>query len=175
MVQFDANMMEKFKEEDQFGDLTFEEHVEILKQELDIDPAVLKSTEAKLFISKFGNPKTYNGGFDPETNTVAVKDPNRIGTLAHEMRHAWQYKNKDKNIFNFLNSKTNLIAYPFSKKEWDANKYARRYCKNIGLTKMANEYSRSLILNGMLALLLILLLLVIMAGITVLIYFGLLQ
>ncbi|MDF2606225.1 MAG: hypothetical protein K0S34_415 [Bacillales bacterium] len=97
--------------------IDFEAHVENLKLDLDVNPTVLEGIEAEIFIKSFKYKMADNGGYDPKTNTVAVKDPENIGTLAHEMRHAWQFKNKDQYCFNFLKNTTNVIHYMVSRKE----------------------------------------------------------
>ena len=125
-------------------DLTFESHVKNIKKELDINPEVLKGTDAKKLIKQF-NRIPGNGGFVWIENTVAVINPNRIGTLAHEMRHAWQFKNKDKLNFNFKKTIKNPLAYVVCPKELDANKYARDYCKRMGLHGMAYGYLVSIL------------------------------
>ncbi|KOS68383.1 hypothetical protein AEA09_07315 [Lysinibacillus contaminans] len=62
-----------------------------------------------------------------------MKDEEKIRTLAHELRHAWQYKNKE---YKFKIPNTNFqkfmgnVIYWVSEKELDAHKYAKYYCRD---------------------------------------------
>ena len=50
---------------------------------------LLQQAEARGVKIQVGNlPPNVNGQFDPNTNTITVKDPNNIKTLAHELVHA---------------------------------------------------------------------------------------
>ncbi|GAV11347.1 hypothetical protein [Paenibacillus sp. NAIST15-1] len=125
--------------------IIFDTHTENLKRELNVDPLVFFGDEAKEKTKKYGS--IFHGAhvWEEESEFVAVKDINQIGTLAHEMRHSWQYKNKDKENYIFRSSKDKpwiirkliralyLIYYPFNRKELDANKYAVEYCTKTGL------------------------------------------
>lgn len=121
-----------------------EEHIKKLKNKLNINPIVLLGSDAEEFIRANGSWLTQHGGFDSLTNTVAIIDRNRVGTLAHEMRHAWQFKNKDIYKFDFNKKTSNILLYLASRKEWDANKYARNYCKTNGDSKGVINYNISL-------------------------------
>lgn len=113
-------------------------HFEILKVILKVDPELKLGHEAEEYIRKNSESscldKITQGAFIHKDNIVAVVNPKNIKTLAHEMRHAWQYKNKETKGFNFDGSeKTNIFNYFFSKKEADARKFAKYYCKLMGL------------------------------------------
>lgn len=82
-------------------------------------------------------------------NTVLLTEKN-IGTLAHELRHAWQYKNREQEGFNFKKPSGKIgriiekINYCGSRKEIDANMYARCYCKMAGMEKEARDYCKAI-------------------------------
>lgn len=128
--------------------LSFDMHVEQLKKQLDISPTVLKGSAAEEFISKYEYKVSIRGGYDAESNTVAVKDPTAIGTLAHEMRHAWQYKNRTECSFDFSKPTTDLLTYMISKKEWDANMFAYQYCKQNSLASHGQKAMVLLLLSA---------------------------
>lgn len=75
----------------------------------------------------------------------------KILTLAHEMRHAWQYKNRFKYGYKFGRSAIMYwLTYFFSKKEQDANAFAIGYGKRMGLVEDVLLYARSQKLNQIL-------------------------
>ena len=119
-------------------------HFEILKTVLKVEPELKLGDEAKEYIRKNSNEqcldKITKGAFIYEHNIVAVVDPKNIKTLAHEMRHAWQYKNRETIGFDFDGSKkTKISDYIFSKKEADARKFAKYYCKLMGLIPLIDS------------------------------------
>lgn len=125
-------------------ELIFKQEFERLKQELNVEPRLVLGEEAKKLISKYGKGLPFNGGYihADGLNVVAVIEPVRLGTLAHEMRHAWQYKNKEIEGFNFTASPVGVvekikhqIVYFTGRKEYDANKFALSYCKRMGLAE----------------------------------------
>ena len=134
--------------------MRFEEHVKKLRVELEVEPLLLVDVDARNYLNQ-KRYKGYNGLFKSETNTVFVKQSNKILTLAHEMRHAWQYKNRIKENFDFSDNKTVIskliekLTYPFSRKEWDANLYAFRYGFRQGLRKDAILYFLSMPIFGL--------------------------
>lgn len=129
-------------------ELSFDEHFEILKQLLQVNPCLKKEDEAEKIISQYKDIHFFNGGYIhiDNLNTIAVKDLSRIGTLAHEMRHAWQFKNKIEEGFCFnvpvnkLEKIKSLIVYLIGKKELDANKFTFHYCMLMGLKKQSKNH-----------------------------------
>ncbi|QPC47100.1 hypothetical protein [Mangrovibacillus cuniculi] len=61
-------------------------------------------------------------------NTIILKQNFRVKTLAHELRHAWQFENNEDGEFRFIEGviEKNPILYYFSSKERDARKFARK-------------------------------------------------
>lgn len=124
----------------------FKGHFEKIKSklELKLDFKVIIGEEARNIIVKYGGSPNQNGAFihkNINQKIVTVINTKRIGTLAHEMRHAWQYENKEKYGFDFFNdSPTDKCLYYTSKKELDANQYAFKYCMNNRLIITALEY-----------------------------------
>lgn len=104
------------------------------KLELRTELRLLYGCIAESYIAEHKNDdQPQNGGYTFWNNTVAICNPSRIGTLAHEMRHAYQFENNDsfeyvfsretKSILNFMD----LIEYLASRKERDANLFALKY------------------------------------------------
>ena len=124
-------------------ELSFEDHIKKLKQLLDIDPCVKQGEEAIELINLYTNAKFMHGGYEHSTDTIAVPKAMRIGTLAHEMRHAWQYKNRIDKGFSFgvkMGKLKAAIIYLTGKKEFDANYFAFHYCWQVGIKKQAIEH-----------------------------------
>ncbi|MFB0845065.1 hypothetical protein [Paenibacillus oleatilyticus] len=86
--------------------MIFEARSENIKRGLGINPIVLFGKEAIEKTKKYGD--LFNGAsvWENNENLVAVADLEKIGTLVHEIRHNWQYQNKDMKGF----TKTNLEA-----------------------------------------------------------------
>ena len=151
--------------------LTFEDHKKILNKILNLDEKV------KIIVvnDKVENLNEYEQFYKEKYNisltelliksdksngmflwhideVVFLRNEEMIGTLAHEMRHAWQYKNRKKKKFkiklNIITKKDNIfkkmlksIHYTFfSRVELDANKFAFHYCKLNGFKKDAVKY-----------------------------------
>jgi len=119
---------------------------ETIKNELGIDPVVLTGRRAKTFMREH-DPWGHlflNGLFVGEDkkrgyiNTVAVKDPSKKGTLAHELFHAWQFASK---------KEYKKSVYLFSIKELDADLYALTFCKRMGLKKEEKEYKKKCLIK----------------------------
>ncbi|MDP4092549.1 MAG: DUF3920 family protein [Bacillota bacterium] len=115
--------------------MDFTYHSNELKNKLNIAPVILAGPEACRVITDNGGTITQNGGFlwNDGQFIVAVKDENHIGTLAHEMRHAWQYMNQVKE-YKFGNKN----IYDKREKEVNAYKYAIWYLKQYGLSEPIN-------------------------------------
>ncbi|MCY9593987.1 hypothetical protein PC41400_14660 [Paenibacillus chitinolyticus] len=123
----------------------FYAHTENLKRELNVDPLVFFGEEAKEKTKKYGSLFLGAHVWEENPEFVAVADTNNIGILAHEMRHSWQYKNRNKENYTFRSSSNKpwilkklaralyLIYYSFNRKEMDANNYAIEYCRKTGL------------------------------------------
>lgn len=127
--------------------MTFEEHVENLKRELEVNPIVYIGDEAIKYLRDNGYTALNNGGYDHKTNTVVVIDRKRILTLAHEMRHAWQYKNREKYGYKFGEKPFKYwLTYFFSEKEKDAIEFAKDYGNRMGLEDDVKAYSREMFL-----------------------------
>lgn len=129
--------------------LTFEDHVEILKEKLSVNPVILKDKDAKFTIKDSGGSCLQSGGFihrlmddedkpindrniyngvDGKPRTiVVVKKSKFIGTLAHEMRHAYQFENRVELNFDFSKDTKSIYKYLTCPKELDANIYALGY------------------------------------------------
>ena len=129
-------------------EMNFIAHFELLKQLLDIDPSLVQGDEAKELIANCGGCSFVVGGYIhmDNLNTVAVTNSRRIEILAHEMRHAWQYKNKDTEGFSFTPRPVGLLAlirhwlvYFTGRKELDANMFALHYCALMGSKKQVAE------------------------------------
>jgi len=104
------------------------------KLKLKAKPRLLLGDEASSYIKKHKkDEKPQNGGYLFWTNTVAIINKKRIGTLAHEMRHAYQYEHRMRKGYEFsrdtkaINNRCDEIIYLASRKERDANWYALRY------------------------------------------------
>lgn len=130
--------------------INFFEHVDKLKEDLNVDPEVIIGETAIKFLRDIRYEKS-SGCFDYETNIVYVVETGDILALAHEMRHAWQYKNRLQYNFDYAQKGINKIAklirilkYPFSKKEWNANLYAVKYGLKAGLKKDTVLYISSM-------------------------------
>ncbi|WP_340031140.1 DUF6782 family putative metallopeptidase [Paenibacillus sp. FSL K6-1122] len=115
----------------------FEEHTALMKNILNVNPTVLVGEDAKKYLDERGY-RLLNGGFDKNTNTVVVKKAKRLLTLAHEMRHAWQFENSVKYNFEFPEGRQ--MIYFFRRKEWDANYYAFKYGWNSDMKLNAVIY-----------------------------------
>lgn len=137
-------------------ELKFEEHVEEIIKDLELDNNIkvyvgkcaieyVKNNDEVYCKKHKKSLKSYfrscNGLYLwwENENIVLVKRKKYIGTLAHELRHAWQYKNRKEKGFDF--SRSVKERYLISKKEIDANEYARDYCKKKSLFKTAKKYS----------------------------------
>ncbi|GGN59269.1 hypothetical protein [Oceanobacillus indicireducens] len=158
--------------------LTFQDHVKELKKKLNLDDEVIviPVNDEKERLVKYEQfykekcdisltellikSKIINGVFLWHLDKVVlVRNEQLIGTLAHEMRHAWQYKNSEKKRFKIkLNiTPTNekllkrLLRWMhynfFSRVEFNANKYAFRYCIRHGFVKEALYYLMKSILS----------------------------
>lgn len=121
--------------------ISFDKCFEDLKNTLMIEPILKTGNEAEEIMRKYGSDKFTNGAYIyyDNLNIVAVRDTSKLGILAHEMRHAYQYKwenekyrweegnnrPKEKTINKFKRK----IYYLVCNKELDANKFAYKYCK----------------------------------------------
>jgi hypothetical protein len=127
-------------------DNVFNAHIENLKRELKVDPLVVFGNEAINASKRYGRLAQGAYLWENGENIIAMPNKDMIGTLAHEMRHAWQMKHKDYRRYftqpknnSFLMKKIRrfnyLLHYSFRKEERDANKFALNYCKRMGLLK----------------------------------------
>lgn len=139
--------------------ITFKKHEENIKKFLDLDETVkvLVGEEADNYVDEHkeiykerhkeeleSKYKKVNGIFLwwENENTILIKSEEKIGTLAHELRHAWQYKNKK---YKFKIPKTKYqknkekVIYFVSSKELDAHKYAKNYCRDINEEEGVNK------------------------------------
>lgn len=135
------------------GDVTVLEGCAAKRYAVDNHELYLKELGVSLKEYLFDSDKT-NGIFlwQNKKPVVLVKNKQLIGTLAHEMRHAWQYKNKEKKKFkikvNILNNHDGKfieclkkIHYTFiSRVELDANRYAFYHCIRCCIIKEWAEY-----------------------------------
>lgn len=145
--------------------MTFEEHVENIKKELGIDSNLQivcgedgardyiesirekNPSHAKCLEDMYLKSKNTRGIYpwSVDEDLILIKSKNYIGTLAHEMRHVWQYKKaKDKFCWsepcrNKFKEYLDKMIYLVSEKELDANEYARDYCKKNGIGEF-NRY-----------------------------------
>lgn len=124
------------------------EHEMKIKNCLDVYPNVLYGEEANEKMKQYFKDykkKSYNGYFNPLTNEVYILILNKfsIGTLAHELRHAYQFNIKGE-YFNFPDDW--FKKDPFYKcryAELDANRYARDYCEENDLgRRLKKRYSK---------------------------------
>lgn len=136
-------------------------HEKEIKKCLNVYPEVFYGKAANEEIQKYvekkiwkKNKKTANGYYNPDTNevyifNVGVSDDLTVGILAHELRHAYQYKleedNKNehrKKVFNFPPHDYSLKDkyYECRKSELDANSFAYKYCKENKLEEKVIKY-----------------------------------
>lgn len=109
-------------------------HEKQLKTMLNINPKIYYGSEAKEKLRTVlgKNGLKYNGFYNPPANEIYIKNVNKraIGTLAHEMRHVYQFNYKyDEFIFHEDWYNLNDPMYSCRKTELDANLFALRYCK----------------------------------------------
>ncbi|MFS0783510.1 hypothetical protein [Bacillus sp. 1P06AnD] len=125
----------------------FEDHKQKILTELNIDPPTFiigkkaikeqykeegASTISRILLIirlLFNDPSgTFFWGNCSEgsTGVVWILDKKKVGTLAHELRHVYQYQ-KETFIFSYTIEKS--LNYLRSPKEKDANEYAYLYCK----------------------------------------------
>lgn len=138
------------------------DHVIRIKNWLNVDPAVFYGQEANEKILEHvdkkvweKNKKTANGFFNPNTNEVYIFNVNEsdqfsVGVLAHELRHAYQWKLEKELkgesgkhiIFNFITDFYSLKDefYKCRKSELDANYFAYKYCKKNKFDRKAIRY-----------------------------------
>ncbi|MEO2202412.1 hypothetical protein ABGV42_01495 [Paenibacillus pabuli] len=141
-------------------ELFFEAHAENLRRQLRIDPEIFWGNEA-IYIVKDINGNLAKGIYiwENDIDLVAVREVKSIGTLAHEMRHAWQYKYRNENNFEFEIPQTGFIKrllqrikykhnYSFDKRELDANKFAANYCKSVGLFNESKRMKNNIVSNN---------------------------
>ncbi len=107
---------------DPFTIETLIENYELISKDLDVIP--------KVIVHKRGThlPGGVGGHFDSTTNTVELVDNYYlISGLAHEMRHAYQFKYRSEIFFNtHITTAKEYIQSPIEK---DARNYARNYCE----------------------------------------------
>jgi hypothetical protein len=141
--------------------LPWEEHIDSLKNRLGVNPRIVYygDPEFEELVRPYGGLRAgWNGSFlwKLYENAIVLMREGRVGTLAHEFRHAWQYKNREEEGFVFdhnepLDAKLKLSAYAASEKEADANEFAKAYCKEYGLTLEASEVSLNMLANKVFA------------------------
>lgn len=148
-------------------DILFDAHVENLKRELNVDPRVVVGEAAIEETKEYG--ALFHGGYIWEIDLVALPDKSQIWNLAHEMRHSWQCKNREKENYIFRSVKNKpwiikklmrafyLFYYSFDRKELDANKFAQEYCMKTGLQDEALKVEKLLKGNKMAKIIIILL------------------
>lgn len=121
-------------------------HEKKIKECLEVDPDIFYGDKAEVemlkYVNKelwqekkenargFFNPKEYSGKDNDEVYIFVKDEREKIGTLAHELRHASQYNLKFEE-FEFPTDPycLNDSFYSCRKAEIDANKYAYKYCK----------------------------------------------
>ena len=82
-------------------------------------------------------PKKYN-----ETGVVCIFNE-KIGTLAHELRHAKQFQNNNRWMKPFLGMKFFYkLLYPFYPPELEAFNYAKKYLKSSELEDELSYYKK---------------------------------
>ncbi|MCM3172892.1 hypothetical protein [Paenibacillus sp. MER 99-2] len=111
-------------------------HSRRIKELLDLkeDLVILIGDSGRQYIEQHKKDnKPQNGAYTYWNNTIAIIDEKLVGTLAHEMRHAYQYENKERYGYKF-SRKTQVIVnwrevvkYIASAKERDANLFALKY------------------------------------------------
>ena len=137
------------------------EHEQKIKDRLNVYPKVFYGKNAHKEMQKYVDKeiwkkkkKTANGYFNPEENEVyifrkIISKDFLVGILAHELRHAYQYKlekeienERGKKIFNFVTNFYSLEddCYDCRKSELDANYFAYEYCKENNLKKKVIKY-----------------------------------
>lgn len=142
-------------------ELSWEEHIENLKRRLEVDPRIVYHGDPEFdgLVKPYGGMRPgWNGSYlwKLGENTIILMRKGRVGTLAHEFKHAAQYKNREAEGFEFdhnepLDFKAKFSDYASSKKEDDANKFAREYCKEHGLNANAAEISLNVRVNKTIA------------------------
>lgn len=148
-------------------EIFFEAHAENLCRQLGVDPERIWGDEAISRIKSL-DANLAKGIYlwEDEIDLVAVRDVTRIGTLAHEMRHAWQYKYREINGYTFRQPPKGKIKrmlarikyrhnYSFDKRELDANKYAANYCKSVGLDTEAERMLNNILGNNIASVLMV--------------------
>lgn len=130
-----------------------------MKKKLDINPEVVWGKEAVVRVKNYIRLTRGLYVWENDKDLVAVRDNKRIGILAHEMRHAWQYKNRETNKLKFkqppkrkylrmIGSLVYKHNYAFDKREHDANLFAIDYCNSVGLQKEAKRMRNEIIINN---------------------------
>lgn len=142
--------------------LLLKEHLERIKLDLNLkhEPVVFFGQDAKEYIENNDNfsylkkkkIKSCNGYFDnskkinsayKKTGVVCIFKP-RLGTLAHELRHCYQYQNNNKWVYqNWWKKILCDFIYPFYPAERDAFKYALYYLIRTK-TKLAIDYEKEI-------------------------------
>lgn len=136
----------------------FETHTRNLKGKLDVDPEVVWGSDAAAKVKGYTTLTRGIYIWENNKNLVAVRDIKKIGILAHEMRHAWQYKNRKSNKFEFKQPpKARLLRmlgsliykhnYAFDSREYDANIFAIDYCNSVGLYGEAKHMRNEIRIN----------------------------
>lgn len=123
----------------------FDAHVDNIMYDLKVNPEILYGEDAVKAASRYD--RLGNGAFLWENyeHQVALRNKTSIATVAHEMRHCWQYfHSSDKFKFkrpakysklrNFFRRIIYDMFYLFNNKELDAEKYSIYYCKRNKLS-----------------------------------------
>lgn len=123
-------------------------HEKVLKARLKVNPTVVYAA---------GTPEGNNfanGAYYHKGDKIVLYNNATAGTLAHEMRHAWQAANREEGNFRFVDidslssivKRLYLIYYYtldyYNNKELDSNEYAAEYCKEMGLFEEEECYSK---------------------------------